>query len=75
MGVLTEFVKNYFATTPEEQLRQDWEELKSYNAQGPDILDVIDNYGQHQPDFLVTKLDISENYINNRDDMELYQAA
>lgn len=46
MGKLTEYIKNYFETTPEDQLRQDWEELKVYNNQGPNIFDVINNYEQ-----------------------------
>lgn len=44
MGKLTEFIKDYFETTPEDKIRKDWEELKSYNEQGPDILDVINHY-------------------------------
>lgn len=41
MGRLAEFAKEYFGNSTEEQLTRDWNELKAYNTQGPDILEVI----------------------------------
>ncbi len=46
MGELADFVKHYFDTTSSEQLRRDWEELKEANNHGPNVLDVINNYGR-----------------------------
>ncbi len=45
MGQLADKVLQYLHTTPSDQLRQDWEDLKQYN-QGPDILSVLSNYGR-----------------------------
>lgn len=46
MGKLADMVLGYLQNTPSEQLRKDWEELKHYNTQGPNIMDVISNYGR-----------------------------
>ena len=46
MGKLAKISLKYLTETPSEQLAKDWEELKKYNEQGPDILDVINNYGR-----------------------------
>ncbi len=46
MGTLADKVLEYLESTPSEQLRRDWDELKQWNTQGPNILDVISNYGQ-----------------------------
>ena len=46
MGILANYVKEYFASSTVEQLRVDWAELKEFNAQRPDMLDVLSNYGK-----------------------------
>lgn len=46
MGKLAEIALQYFRTTPPEQLRQDWEDLKKYNEHGPDMMAVLNNYGR-----------------------------
>ena len=45
MGKLADFVASYFDNTPEEVLEKDWDELKKYNEEGPDMIDVITNRG------------------------------
>lgn len=46
MGKLADLVLHYLDSTSSEQLQKDWEELKPYNSYGPNILDVISNYGR-----------------------------
>lgn len=75
MGKLTDFVKEYFATTPSEQLRQDWEELKAYNSQGPDILDVIGNYQTELPDNFGERIHLPNNLTSTFTDTELCLSA
>lgn len=53
MGILANMVIGYLTDTPSEQLSKDWEELKPYNAQGPDILDVISNYERETGSILI----------------------
>lgn len=38
---LLQKLKEYFETTPKEQLDKDWEELKKYNEIGPDMDEYI----------------------------------
>lgn len=41
MGKLFEQLKEYFETTPKEQLDKDWEELKHWNEIGPDVTEFV----------------------------------
>ena len=61
MGKLAASVINYLKTSSSEQLRKDWEDLKKYNENGPNILDVINNYG-----LSVNEYRLSENLIKER---------
>ena len=38
MGKLADSLREYFETTPKEQLDKDWEEIKPLNDIGPDVL-------------------------------------
>lgn len=46
MGKLLDFMTNYFKNSSTEQLEKDWDELKQYNENGPNILDVINGSKQ-----------------------------
>ncbi|MCH5167970.1 MAG: hypothetical protein J1F35_08840 [Erysipelotrichales bacterium] len=41
MGKLFDDINKYFNESSSEQLKNDWEELKKYNDEGPDIEDII----------------------------------
>lgn len=41
MGKLLDDVKKYLSESSSEQLKKDWEELKKYNDEGPNIEDII----------------------------------
>ncbi len=81
MGILANYVKEYLASSTGEQLRLDWEELKKFNAQGPDMLDVLCNYGRGS--YIVTPLICDEPTVSlpefsasfQDSDAELYMAA
>lgn len=84
MGKLAEQVLQYLNTTSSDQLSRDWEELKQYN-EGPNILDVISNYGRLSLESpLTTILDSSisetscvvfDNYSQIYNDSDLCLAA
>ena len=81
MGYIADFTEHYFSTTSPEQQKRDWEELKKYN-QGPNILDVINNYGrgtQHiipfdewSDDNVISSSDMIDSSFN---DTDLFLAA
>lgn len=81
MGILANYVKEYFASSTVEQLRVDWAELKEFNAQGSDMLDVLSNYGKGS--YVVTPLVCDEPAVSlpefsvsfQDSDAELYMAA
>lgn len=60
MGKLYEQLKEYFETTPKEQLDKDWEELKHWNEIGPDVTEFVDTamkcYNQRHFDYKLIDL-------------------
>lgn len=82
MGKLADKVLEYLNTTPSDQLHQDWEELKYYNTQGPNILDVISNYGRNtytisippMPSDVIIK-NVIDNFPNTFDSTDLCLAS
>ena len=81
MGILANYVKEYFAASTAEQLRIDWEELKKFKAQGPDMLDVLCHYNRDcyvatpiaSDDSTVSMPELSVSYQDSN--AELYMAA
>lgn len=61
MGKLASSVINYLRTSSSEQLMKDWDDMKKYNESGPNILDVINNYG-----LSVNEYRLSDNTRNDR---------
>ena len=43
-------LKQYFNTTPKEQLQKDWEELKKYNKIGPTVEEYLNYVKQYNND-------------------------
>jgi hypothetical protein len=81
MGYIADVTEHYFSTTTPEQQKRDWEELKKYNV-GPDILDVINNYGK-ETQFLIPYrtycheniVSLSSSIVRYFNDDELYLSA
>lgn len=43
-------LKQYFNTTPKEQLQKDWEKLKKYNEIGPTVEEYLNYVKQYNND-------------------------
>lgn len=65
MGKLAESLKEYFATTPKEQLDKDWEEIKPLNDIGPDVLETCERMRE-----VVTDKRRQE-YLNMRENIDI----
>lgn len=43
-------LKQYFNTTPKEQIQKDWEEIKKYNEIGPTVEEYLNYVKQYNND-------------------------
>ena len=50
MGKVYDKLKQYFNTTPKEQLQKDWEKLKKYNEIGPTVEEYLNYVKQYNND-------------------------
>lgn len=65
MGKLADSLREYFATTPKEQLDKDWEEIKPLNGIGPDVLESCERIREGMIDKR------RQEYFNMREDIDI----
>lgn len=63
MGKLANSLREYFETTPKEQLDKDWEEIKPLNDIGPDVLESCERIRE------IAKR--RQEYFNMREDIDI----
>lgn len=64
MGNLFESLKNYFESTPQDVLENDWKEIEYLNEIGPDVIEYAEYvkafFGANMPISSTHKFDVSE---------------
>ena len=69
MSQLAESLREYFATTPKEQLDKDWEEIKPLNDIGPDVLETCEEWQKMIREDMTDKR--KQEYLNMREDIDI----